>query len=167
MTDSVNLDGFDLKLLSALHEDGRLSNQELADRVHLSPSQCSRRRIRLEDKGVIRGYRAELSLAQLGLGVVVFTRVSLAAHNGNNARRFGEFVRGIDCVIEAYSLTGDSDYLLKIVVPDLHLLSVVVNDVLLPHESVAQVRSWVVLETLKEQSALPLSRVRTGEAASS
>ncbi len=167
MTNTVNLDGFDLKILLALHEDGRLGNQELADRIHLSPSQCSRRRIRLENNGVIRGYRAELSMAQLGLGVVVFTRVSLAAHNGSNARRFGEFVRGIDCVIEAYSLTGDSDYLLKIVVPDLRSLSAVVNDVLLPHESVAQVRSSVVLETLKELGTLPLSRVSTGQAAGS
>lgn len=156
MTDSVALDGFDLKILRALQTDGRLSNQELADRIHLSASQCSRRRIRLEESGVLRGYRADLDPTRLGLHVTVFTRVTLAAHSRENSRRFLDLVRGLDCVLEAHALTGDSDYLLKLIVPDLKALSAVVNEWLLPHESVASVRTSVVLDTLKDAAPLPL-----------
>lgn len=158
MTITAELDGFDLKLLAALQVDGRLGNQELADRVHLSASQCSRRRIRLEEAGIVRGYRADLDPAALGLAVVVFTRVTLAAHSRDNARRFVDLVKSLDCVLEAFSMTGDSDYLLKIIVPDLKALSAVVNGALLPHESVASVRSSVVLDTLKDGAPLPLPR---------
>lgn len=164
LTGSVALDGFDLKILAALQEDGRLGNQDLADQVHLSASQCSRRRIRLEEKGVLRGYRAVLDAQRVGLGVTVFTRITLATHSGDNARRFAELVRSLDCVLEAHSLTGDSDYLLKLIVPDLKALSAVVNGSLLPHASVASVRSSVVLDTLKEAAPLPLSGLGIGSA---
>ena len=157
MPDFTMLDGFDVKLLAALQQEGRLTNQELADRVGLSASQCSRRRAALEERGVIRGYRAELDREQIGLGVTVFTQVTLAAHNPDNSRRFAELVRRLEFVLEAHVLTGDSDYLLKMVVPDLKALSAVVNDSLLPHESVANVRSSVVLTTLKDDAPLPLS----------
>lgn len=160
MTKAVELDAFDLKILAALQSDGRLGNQDLAERVHLSASQCSRRRIRLEEAGIVRGYRADLDPALLGLNVIVFTRVTLAAHSRDNARRFVELIAGLDCVLEAFSMTGDSDYMLKIIVPDLKALSAVVNGSLLPHESVASVRSSVVLDTLKDAAPLPLGYVR-------
>lgn len=158
MHGSVSLDGFDLRILAALQEDGRLGNQDLAERVRLSASQCSRRRIRLEEAGVLRAYRAELDPEALGLTVTVFTRVTLATHSGDNSRRFAELVRGLDCVLEAHALTGDSDYLLKMVLPDLKALSAVVNGALLPHDSVASVRTAVVLDTLKAGAPLPLPR---------
>ncbi|NNM71593.1 Lrp/AsnC family transcriptional regulator [Enterovirga aerilata] len=156
MTASITLDGFDLRILAALQEDGRLGNQDLADKVRLSPSQCSRRRIRLEESGLIRGYRAELDREMLGLDVLVFTKVRLAAHNRDNARRFAELVRRLPCVLEAHAMTGDSDYLLKMIVPDLKALSAVVNEELLPDDSVAQVQTSVVLHTLKAAAPLPL-----------
>lgn len=158
MPESVTLDAADLRLLAALQEDGRRGNQELADLVHLSASQCSRRRLRLEESGIVRGYHAALDPAALGLGVVVFMRIALARHSGDNARRFGDLVRGLACVLEAHALTGDSDYLLKVVLPDLKSLSDLVNGALLAHESVASVRSSVVLDTLKDSRALPLRR---------
>ena len=156
MGNALALDGFDLKILAALQQDGRLGNQDLAERVALSASQCSRRRIRLEEAGIIRGYRAELAAERLGLTVLVFVQVTLATHSRDNARRFAELVRGLECVLEAHALTGDSDYLLKIVVPDLKALSAVVNEALLPHESVAHVRSSIVLDTLKAEARLPM-----------
>jgi DNA-binding Lrp family transcriptional regulator len=153
---AIDLDGFDLKILAALQEEGRLGNQDLAERVALSASQCSRRRIRLEAGGVLKGYRAEIDPALVGLDVLVFIRVTLATHSRDNARRFADLVRRLDCVLEAHALTGDSDYLLKMIVPDLKALAAVVNDELLPHESVAAVRSSVVLDTLKTGAPLPL-----------
>ena len=156
MHDTVTLDRYDLRLLAALQEEGRLTNQQAGERIGLSASQCSRRRAALEAAGVIRGYRAELDSEAVGLRVRVFVQVTLAAHSNDNARRFRELVGRLEEVQEAYAMTGDTDYLLKAIVPDLKALSVLVNDVLLPHESVARVRSSIVLERLKDTGRLPL-----------
>ena len=153
---NIDLDAIDLRLLDALQEKGDLTNQELADRVHLSPSQVSRRRGRLESEGVIRRYRAELDPERLGLATIVFIHVTLSRHSAANAQRFRDLARRLPEIQEAYALTGDADYLLKVVVGSLPDLSKFVNDVLLPHESVSQVRSEVVLETLSERRSLPI-----------
>jgi DNA-binding Lrp family transcriptional regulator len=154
--DSIAIDAADLKLLAALQDNGALTNQELAEAVRLSPSQCSRRRQRLEQAGVIRGYRADLDPGKLGFGIVVFIFVALATHSRHNARRFRDLVATLATVQETHALTGDSDYLLKVVVTDLRALSSLVNDVLLPHEAVERVRSSIVLETLKDDARLPI-----------
>lgn len=154
---AVPLDTFDLRLLAALQADGRLSNQDLAERVGLSPSQCSRRRAALERDGVIAGYQALLDPARLGFGVVAFVQVSLSRHSADGARAFRDLVARTGAIQAAHALTGDSDYLLRIAVPDLKELSRLVNEVLLPHGSVAQVRSSIVLDTLKDTTRLPLA----------
>jgi DNA-binding Lrp family transcriptional regulator len=156
MQESVALDAFDLKLLAALQDNGALTNQELAARVNLSASQCSRRRQRLEEAGIIRGYRADLDAARLGFGVTVFIFVALSTHSRNNARRFRDLIAAVPLVQEAHAMTGDSDYLIKALVPDLKALSALVNDILLPHDSVERVRSSIVLETLKDAARVPL-----------
>jgi len=152
----ISLDGFDLKILRALQDDGRLTNQELAEVAGLSASQCSRRRMRLEEEKVIAGYRAELASEALGFGVIAFIRITLATHSPDNAKKFRALVNRIDDIQEAYSLTGDSDYVLKAVLRDLKSLSDIVNDVLMPHPSVAHVRSSIVLDRIKESGKLPL-----------
>jgi DNA-binding Lrp family transcriptional regulator len=152
----ISLDAFDLKILRALQDDGRLTNQELADIAGLSASQCSRRRMRLEEEKVISGYRAELASEALGFGVIAFIQITLATHSPDNAKKFRALVGRIDDIQEAYSLTGDSDYVLKAVLRDLKSLSDIVNDVLMPHPSVAHVRSSIVLDRLKESGKLPL-----------
>lgn len=151
-----DLDGFDLRLLAALQDNGRLTNQEVGDRIGLSPSQCSRRRSALEAVGLIRGYRADLAAEALGFGLLVFVNVTLAAHSRGNALGFRDLIAGVDEVQEAYALTGDADYLLKVVVRDLKDLSILVNDVLLAHDTVGRVRSSTVLDRLKETIRLPL-----------
>ena len=160
MHGTVTLDAIDLRLLAALQRDGRLTNQQAGELVGLSPSQCSRRRLALEAAGVIRGYHVELAAEPLGLRLLVFVQVTLATHSRDNAQRFRELVARLEEVQEAYAMTGDADYLLKAVVPDLKDLSALVNDVLLPHESVARVRSSIVLERLKESNRLPLGALR-------
>lgn len=152
----VHLDAFDRKLLRLLQEDARLTNNELSERVNLSASQCSRRRMRLEEAGIIRGYRADLDREKLELGIVNIITVRLATHNRDNAQRFARLIAGLPEVLEAHALTGEMDYILKVVTPDLKSLSAFLNEVLLPHESVQHVKSAIVLETLKEGAALPL-----------
>jgi DNA-binding Lrp family transcriptional regulator len=143
-------------MLAALQNDGRLTNQQLADAVGLSASQCSRRRMRLEEEKVISGYHADLSSDALGFNVIAFIQVQLATHSPDNAKKFRTLVQRVDEVQEAYSLTGDADYVLKAVLRDLKGLSDLVNNVLMPHQSVAHVRSSIVLDRLKETSKLPL-----------
>lgn len=156
MTDDERIDRFDRKILSLLQADGRLTNNDLSERVNLSPSQCSRRRQRLEEEGFIRGYRAVLDRDRLGFSLVNVISVTLATHNRDNARNFAELLSRLPEVQEAHALTGEMDYILKVVTPDLKSLSDFVNGVLLPHDSVQHVKTAIVLETLKETSALPL-----------
>ena len=155
----VSVDVFDLRILGALQDDGRLTNQELAEIAGLSASQCSRRRMRLEAEKVIAGYRAELASEALGFSVIAFIQITLATHSPDNAKKFRALVNRIDDIQEAYSLTGDADYVLKAVLRDLKSLSDIVNNVLMPHPSVAHVRSSIVLERLKDSARLPLKEL--------
>lgn len=150
------LDDFDLKLLTALQENAALTNAELGEVIGLSASQVSRRRQKLEEAGVIRRYRAALDPEALGLRVTAYVGVTLGAHSRENARRFRNMVTAMPEVQEAYTLTGDVDYMLKIVVPDLKKLSRIINDDLLPQEAVQHVRSSIAMETLKDDNLLPL-----------
>jgi DNA-binding Lrp family transcriptional regulator len=150
------MDRFDLSILAALQDDGRLTNFELADRVGLSASQCSRRRQALEALGVIERYAALLSPEALGLDIVVFVQVTLATHSPDNSKQFLALLAALENVQDAYSLTGEADYLVKLIVPDLKALSRMINTVFLPHDSIAQVRSSIVLDRLKQTPRLPL-----------
>ena len=157
----IQTDAFDLKMLAALQDNGRLTNQELADLVGLSASQCSRRRMRLEEEKVIAGYHADLAGEALGFNLIAFVHITLATHSPDNAKKFRALVNRVDEIQEAYSLTGDADYVLKVVLRDLKSLSDLVNNVLMPHQSVAHVRSSIVLDRLKESMKLPLQSVIT------
>ena len=150
------MDDFDIRLLKALQEDGRLTNNELAERIGLSASQCSRRRAALEESGVIESYHAVLSPEAVGLDVLVFIQVGLATQSPDSGQAFVKLINGIEEVQEAFSLTGDADFLVKMAVPDLKTLSHILNDVLLPHRSVAHVHSYVVLDRVKQTTQLPL-----------
>ncbi len=162
------MDSFDLKILDALQSNGHETNDHLAELAGLSPSQCSRRRSVLEEDGVIEGYHAKLSAEKLGLKVQVFVQVTLATHSPDNSKRFAKLINELDEVQEAYSLTGAADYVLKLVVEDLQALSRILNDVLLPHQSVAHVRSSIVLDRLKHTTRLPLGHLsRQGRTAGS
>lgn len=158
--ENTQIDDFDRKILALLQEDARLTNNDLSARIHLSPSQCSRRRQRLEEDGLIRGYRAELDREKLGFVLVSMVSVTLATHNRDNARRFADLISKLPEVQEAHALTGEMDYVLKVVTPDLKMLSEFVNGVLLPHDSVQHVKTAIVLNALKEAGPLPLASIR-------
>jgi DNA-binding Lrp family transcriptional regulator len=155
------LDQFDLKLLAALEADGRLTNAEIAGKVGLSASQCSRRRIRLEESGIIEGYSARLNASRLGIGLLALVEVTLSPHSKENAKKFGGFVNAVEEIQEAYALTGDADYLLKVAAPDLSGLSRIINDLILPQASVSHVKSSIVLTTLKDSHRLPLRAAKS------
>lgn len=151
-----DLDRFDIAILSVLQRDGSVTNAALGERVGLSASQVSRRRAALEAGGVIEGYRATLNAAALGFGLKAITRVNLAAHSGRTDETFATFLRGKPQVRAAYSVSGDADYVLHIHVRDLEAFADFVHRHLLPHPDVSQVRSEIVLVTLKEAEGLPI-----------
>ena len=144
------LNPLDLRLLSLLQENASLSNAELAERIGLSASQCSRRRAGLEEAGYIRAYRADLDARKLGYGIEAFTRVTLSKHSDATAEDFAHFLEGLGEVLAAHSVAGDADYLLHIRVRSLDELGEFVLKRLLPHPHVHQVRSDIVLKTIKE-----------------
>jgi Lrp/AsnC family transcriptional regulator, leucine-responsive regulatory protein len=163
----VELDSIDRKILSILQENGRLSNQEIADRVNLSPSPCLRRIRRLEELGVIRGYVALLDAKKLGLGLLAYINVRLEKRGGTplaagspnpptHADLFRDAVRSWPEVVACDAMTGEMDFLLRVQVRDMDDFSRFVQDHLLHHPSVIDVRSSFSLERIKETTALPL-----------
>lgn len=153
---SSDLDRTDLLLLAELQRSGRLTNAELAERVHLSASAALRRVQRLERDGVIAGYRAEIDPERLGLGLQAFVRVQLARHDADAIAAFTGFVNQWDEVIACHALTGDMDYLLQVAVRDLEHFSHFLLDRLLSQAGVADVNSSFVLRTVKALRGLPL-----------
>lgn len=156
MTDPVELDRTDLRLLALLQREGRAANAELATRVNLSPSACLRRIQRLESGGVIAGYGARLDPQALGLGLQAVVRVQLEKHGGAAIERFVQRVQDWDEVVTCHALTGDMDYLLHVHVADLEHFSQFLLDRLLNDSGVADVNSSFVLRTVKAYAGLPL-----------
>lgn len=156
MSGAVSLDAYDIRLLEALQQDGRLSQAQLSERVNLSPSQCSRRLQRLQELGVIRAWVAQLNADRLGLGVLAFVSVTLEKHGENPARAFHQAVQRKSQILECYSVTGDDDYLLRVVVSDLKAFSNFLMEELMTIPGVTHIRSTVVLDSIKTTTALPL-----------
>ncbi|TWH99463.1 Lrp/AsnC family leucine-responsive transcriptional regulator [Luteimonas cucumeris] len=152
----ISLDRTDLLLLAELQRNGRQTNAELAERVHLSASACLRRVQRLEREGVVAGYRAELDPERLGLGLQAFVRVQLRHHDAEAVAAFAGFVNDWDEVVACHALTGDMDYLLQIAVRDLDHFSRFLLDRLLSQSGVADVNSSFVLRTVKAMRGMPL-----------
>lgn len=153
----MNLDSFDLAILSALQRDGAMTNAALAEIVNLSASQCSRRRAALEQAGVIEGYSARLSPTRLGFGLRAIVRVNLTGHGQGKEDEFSRFVASHPQIRAAYSVSGDADYVLDVRARDLDAFADFMHRQLLPHPQVAQVRSEIVLKTLKDDRGLSLA----------
>jgi len=156
----ITLDAIDRRILERLQQDGRLSNADLAEKVGLSSSPCWRRVKALEEAGVIKGYAALLDAKTVGLSVNVFVSVSLSTQNEKSLQAFERAAAARPEVMECYLMTGDSDYLLRIVVPDLEAYERFVMD-FTKIAGIAQIRSSFALRTVKQGAALPLGVTKT------
>ena len=169
----ITLDKTDIKILSILQSDGRLSNQDVAELVNLSPSPCLRRIKRLEEAGVIRQYVALLDPDKIGLGLLAYVNVRLEKHSEaaahSNARALGapnappspradfsESVGQWPEVVACYAMTGEMDYLLRVHVEDMDHFSRFMMATLLRHPAVLDVKSSFALQRVKDTTALPL-----------
>lgn len=157
---SLTLDRIDRRILDLLQRDGKLSNQELAARIGLSPSPCLRRVKRLEETGLIRQYVALLDPSKLGLGLTAYATVRMDkradAPKQSSMQRFRDVVQTWHEVVACYTMTGEMDYLLRVQTIDLEHYSRFVMDKLLRHPSVLDVKSSFTLERIKDTTALPL-----------
>lgn len=153
------LDAIDCGIVQALQADGRLSNIELAERVGLSPSPCLRRVRRLEQEGYIKAYRAVLERNLIGLGLSVFLGVKIHAHANDHALDFERAVLAMREVIAVHLVSGELDYFLEVVVPDLDHYQRFLVGKLLNLPIVREVRSTVVIQSLRAGAPLPLEHL--------
>lgn len=154
------LDRIDRRILEFLQENARASNLELAAAAQLSPAQCHRRHRRLEERGVIARYQARLDATRLGLGVTAFIYISMERGHIRELTRFKDLIVGIPEVQECYAVTGDFDYVTKVVARDLKALSDFLMDRLMRLPGVTSVRSSVCLDEIKCTLALPVDAAR-------
>lgn len=152
-----DIDDFDRKILQALQIDGRVTNVELSTHVHLSAPQCFRRVRALEEKGVIRGYRAEVQPEALGLGVMAYVSLNIDGGQFGRVREIELEIRKFPQILECHTVSGESDYLLKVVARDLKSLSQFLTDRLMQVPGVDDVRSMICMEEVKASSPLPVS----------
>ena len=154
-----DLDGIDLKILSELQRDGSLSNVQLAQRVHLSPSPCLARVKALEASGVIARYVALANPAKLGIGLSVFINISLKEQSKAALAEFEQRIAEHDEVMECYLMTGDSDYLIRVAIADLPALEKFILEQLTPIPGIEKIRSSFALKQVRYKTALPLPAV--------
>ncbi|EME1903896.1 Lrp/AsnC family transcriptional regulator [Cronobacter sakazakii] len=146
----------DITLLTLLQQDARTTNQALAESVNLSPSPCWREVKKLEEDKVILGYHAALDRRKIGLGVMVFVRVSIDSHSEAQARRFEQEVMELENVVACYSIGGDADFLLQVVSRDLDAYAEFAMSVLRRLPGIKEMQSMFVLKEIKPFQTLPV-----------
>jgi Lrp/AsnC family leucine-responsive transcriptional regulator len=150
------LDAIDARILAALQSRGRLTNLELAERVGLSPSPCLRRVRRLEDAGLIEGYSARLNRQKVGLGLTAFITVNMERNRESDATKFREAVMQMPEVISCYLTSGNHDFLLQVVVPDLVEYRRFALEKLPKVPGVQNIHSSFAIDVVKENVPLPV-----------
>lgn len=154
----IDLDSIDLRILRELQNNSNISNVELARKINLSPSPTLTRVKSLESAGVLSRYVALVNPAALGLMLTVFVKVSLDRQVASALDRFETEIAQFDEIMEVYLMTGDEDYLLRVVVPDIQALERFILDHLTKIPHVANIRSSFALKQVKYKTALPIQR---------
>ena len=149
------MDAKDRQIVRALQKDGRLTNQDLAERVALSPSPCLRRVRLLEERGIITGYAARVDAKAYGLSVTAFIRIALQCHEKDSVRMFEARVAEIDEILECHLMTGDADYLLKVMVADLDAYEAFVRNRLHSIPGIASINTSLAYGVVKDSKVYP------------
>ena len=153
----MNLDRFDRRILEELQRDGRISNQDLAERIGLSPSPCLRRVRALEESGVITGYRTLLDASKLDLKLMALIHISMDRHTPERFENFENKIINLPEVLECLLITGqEADYQVKVVVRDMEAYQVLLLNKITRIEGVSGVHSSFVLRKVVDKTALPV-----------
>jgi len=153
------IDRYDLALLDALQRDGNATNAALGEAVHLSASQISRRLARLSEVGIIAGYAALLDPTAVGLSVTAFAQVILERHGQTQSDAFENAAAAMPEVTECFSVSGDADYFLRLVAPDLQAFSELMMKRVLRLPGVAHIKTNIALQKVKQTHILPLDHI--------
>ncbi len=155
----MTLDEFDRRILAALQTDARQTNQALADRVGLSATPCLRRVKRLERDGIIDGYRTQINRKALGLGLTIFVSVKVARHQDRDAEQFVSTVTTWPEVVSCHLVSGDMDFLMEVVAPDMEAYEKFILKRLLKIKGVKDLRSNFAMRSYKTTGSLPIPAV--------
>jgi len=158
-TKQISVDRHDLSILAELQRDGHITHSALGDIVHLSTSQVSRRVQRLLDAGVIDHFSAVLDPSAVGLGVMAFVQVVLGRHGDVQGEQFERAVADMPEVLECFAVTGEADYMVRIVAQDLSAFSTFMMNRLLRIPGVTNVKSNIAIKKIKQLNVLPLDHV--------
>jgi Lrp/AsnC family leucine-responsive transcriptional regulator len=150
------LDATDRRILMELQKDGRITNQDLAKRIHLSPAACFDRVKRLRERGVIKGYSAILNPVEIGLPLIIFVEVHMERASKNAFEMFAAAVCRVPEVLECHLVAGGFDYLIKARMRDMESYRVFLGETLLQFPGVRQTRTYAVLEEVKSTTQLPV-----------
>lgn len=151
-----SLDAIDVRIIAAVQNDGRISINDLAEKVGLSPSPCARRLRILEEKGVIKGYAAMIDQTKVGLPVSAFASIKLERQREEDLDRFARAVAGWPEVVDCYLMTGQRDYLMRIVVRDLQAYETFIKSKLTRLEGIASIETSFALDQVKRAEVLPI-----------
>jgi DNA-binding Lrp family transcriptional regulator len=163
---SVKLDRIDQKILQILQHQGRITNQKLADQVSLSPSSCLQRVRRLETSGVIKSYHARVNLTRVARHIICIATVSLRNHTQDEFTAFEALVEAIPEVVECFTVSGESDFLMRIICPDMNRY-VEINDQLVASNSYqVTINSYVVMKENKPFRGIDLKTLQETEPSS-
>lgn len=150
------MDAIDRNIIRTLQQNGRLSNQELADKVGLSPSPCLRRIRNLEKSGVLTGYTALIDQDKYGLPLTVFVHIRLERHSDESIKEFEAGIGRLDQIMECYLMTGRSDYLLHVLAKDLKDYEIFVRDKISTIPGIAGIDSSFVFGQVKKKTTFPI-----------
>lgn len=150
------IDAKDRRIIRALQQDGRLTNLDLAAQVNLSPSPCLRRVRLLEEAGVISGYAAIVEPKAVGLRITAFIRITLSRHDREAVARFEARVKDIDEILDCHLMTGEADYLLRVLVPDLDAYENFVRHRLHEIPGINSITTSFVYGTVKASRLMPI-----------
>jgi Lrp/AsnC family leucine-responsive transcriptional regulator len=149
------MDSKDRQIIRALQANARMTNQDLAAAVNLSPSPCLRRLRNLEDSGVIRGYSVDVDARAYGLPMTVFIRIRLERHTGSHIQEFEARIRAIEEVLECHLMTGPADYLLRVVVAGLDHYEDFIRNRIHAIGGIASIDTSIVYGTVKKTGVFP------------
>jgi DNA-binding Lrp family transcriptional regulator len=155
----MKLDKIDIKILSELQKNGRISNVELSELVHLSPSPCLMRVKKLQAEGFITGYSAQIDVSKLGQTLTVFTEITLRNHRQNDFARFLATIEKINSIIECHLVSGGYDYLLKFITTGISEYQTIMERLLEMDIGIDKYSSFVVLKSPMVKSHLPLDAI--------
>lgn len=152
----LKLDDRDLKILSILQREGRISKAALAERVNLTPTPCFERLKRLEKAGIITGYRAEVALARIAPHIVVFMAAELEGHRAENFQLFERWVQKVDEIVGCWAVGGGFDYILQVVARDIDAYQRLVDRLLEARVGLVRYFTYIVTKPVKQPRAIPL-----------